>query len=95
MDSLDISVGLPGREEIHLNLKLDGGDVIKSSRLTGVGGPELLQALEDWRPKFTGSLAKLEVPQGVSAAAILMREVVLKAQGKWNFPFAEEELCHC
>ena len=93
-ESKEISVSLPGREELHLNLQLDN-DQIVGSQLKGVGSPELLNLLVEWRPKLQGSVKEVPLPDGISAAAILLREVLQKAKGEWDFPVKEEELCHC
>lgn len=95
MSAINVSVSLPGREEINLDLQVSADGQITKSKLTGVGGPKLLDVLETWRPKFSGKLIDIEPPRGADPATILMRELVLRAQGAWQFPFAEEELCHC
>lgn len=92
---MHIKVSIPGRDEVELQLELDGNHHIQSACLTGVGAPDLLELLAQWRAKLHGDLMTLEPPQGHSSAAILMRELLLKAQGRWDYPYAEQELCHC
>lgn len=91
---IDVEVALPLRDRVSLSLEVEGGQ-IRSSRLHGVGCTEFLKLLRDWRPKLTGELDAVPLPPGESHAAILLRELILKAQGKWDFPYKEEELCHC
>lgn len=93
-ENKSVSVSLPGREEIHLEIEVDGGQV-KTARLRGIGGPRLLDLLEQCRPHLQGPMSDISIPEGTDPAAILMRELLLKAKGEWDFPFKEEELCHC
>ena len=92
--ALEFSVSLPGRDDLKLELKVVDGDVV-SQKLTGRGCTEFLKLLQTWRPKLTGSLATLEIPHGNSHSEILLREALLKAKGEWDFPYKDEELCHC
>ena len=87
----------PGREEIDLKLWVSSEGVIQKSQLSGIGAPELLDLLEQWRPKLVGDIYHLETPQGEphSPGSLLLREALLKAIGKWNFPIKSEYLCHC
>lgn len=94
MEIKNIDVVLSGRDELHLQLRIDG-DEIKSATLTGVGCSELLQLIQLWRPRLSGKLTNLELPSGLGHAEILFRELILKAKGEWDFPYKEDELCHC
>lgn len=92
--TVDLSVSLPGRDELKLEMQVVNGDVI-SQKLAGRGCTEFLKLLQVWRPKLSGPLAAIEIPQGNSHSEILLREALLKAKGEWNFPYKDEELCHC
>jgi bacterioferritin-associated ferredoxin len=35
------------------------------------------------------------VPEGTHHSDLLIRELILKLNGRWDFPYAAEELCHC
>jgi len=39
---------------------------------------------KDWLP-----------PEGEGHSALLVRELILKIQGQWQFPFPHSEVCHC
>lgn len=80
---------------MHLDLEVDSNRMIISSKLTGRGCLQLLELMVAWRPKLKGSLDTIQLPDGDGHAAILLREAILKAQGRWFFPYGEEELCHC
>lgn len=92
---MEIKAGWPGLDELCLDLKLDGQKQIQSFSLRVVGGPELLQLAEQWRPHFRGAVESVPLPVGETPAVLLMRELVLKAQSKWALPYTEAELCHC
>lgn len=89
-----ISARIGGREEIHFEYDLHLGE-LRQVRLTGVGGPQFLRLLSEWRTQLKGKLAEVPIPQGSDVGTMLMREVILKAQGGWNYPYQEKELCHC
>ncbi len=84
-----------GREEVDLKLWVDSLGTIAHSELSGIGGPQFLNILEKWRPKLVGKLSELGVPKGRCPGSMLIREAILKACGRWNFPVESEYLCHC
>jgi len=86
---------IPKADELALQLELDSTGVIKSARLTGVGGPDLLEVLGCWRDKIRGKIADLEIPEGDSTGELMLRELLLKAKEQWSSPYSEIELCHC
>ncbi len=91
---IDIQVGFVGRDELRLQMDVVQGE-IKSGKLMTIGCPELLELVVKWRPLLKGRLSEVPLPTGVGHAAMLMREILLRARGEWNFPYKEEELCHC
>jgi bacterioferritin-associated ferredoxin len=78
-----------------LDLEVDSQRMIVAAKLTGRGCLPFLELLVTWRPKLKGSLDALQIPDGDGHSAILLREAILKVQGRWFFPYGEEELCHC
>lgn len=93
---LSVFVGQKGRDEIYLDLDLDSVDqTIVSQHLYGVGDRALLLLMDKWRPLITGHLQDIPVPEGRDRASMLLRELILKAQGGWNYPYQDKELCHC
>lgn len=89
-----VDVALVSRDRLTLILELVQGRIVKA-QLVGTGCLEFLELLAAWRPKLTGDLAQLPLPAGSGHAALLLREAILKAQGRWDFPYREVELCHC
>jgi NAD(P)H-nitrite reductase large subunit len=92
---IDLEVGLAARDKLQLRLEVDENQQILSSRLVGVGCPEVLNLMQLWRPKLTGGLQEIELPDGTSHGVLLLREILLKAQGRWDPPYKDEEICHC
>lgn len=90
----EFSTQIPGREEVHLEFEENSGQ-ISDAKLHGVGGPELLQTLAEWRPQLKGALQDIPLPEGSGTGAMMVRELLLKARGQWQYPYEHEELCHC
>lgn len=91
----EFEVSLSSRDRLHLAIEVNDEGVITFAKLTGSGCTELLSLLATVRPLLKGRLDEVPLPKGTSHSAILMRELLLKAKDQWNFPYKEEELCHC
>ena len=93
---IEIEVAAPAREQLRLKLEVKSDGSIVHGELTGIGCRETLELMNEWRKLLPGALvSELVLPKGKSHSAILLRELILKAQGRWQFPYQEEELCHC
>lgn len=55
----------------------------------------LLTLVEQYRKEIGTALDLLPMPIGDQHHHMLMREALLKAKKEWDFPYKEEELCHC
>lgn len=86
---------IPGRERVELEFEVDPQGDLRQVSLRGVGGPDLLDLLTRWRIHLRGSLVGVPLPPGNETGAMLVREVLQKAQGRWHYPYTHEELCHC
>lgn len=38
---------------------------------------------------------KWNTPKGTDHSSLLLKELILKSQGQWTYPYLHEELCHC
>jgi bacterioferritin-associated ferredoxin len=85
----------PGRESVFIHLVVSPDGEIIESQISGIGGPDFLICLIELRKQLTGKLKNLPVRDGATPSAIILREVLLRAKGEWNFPYLAEELCHC
>ncbi|MCB0351623.1 MAG: (2Fe-2S)-binding protein [Bdellovibrionales bacterium] len=95
MKKIEARVVWAGREEASLLLELDYNENITSAQLSGVGDSAFLTLLRSVRPTLKGGLREVPLPEGDSPAALCLREVILRAKGEWDFPYQQEELCHC
>jgi bacterioferritin-associated ferredoxin len=89
---MDILVSIEGREELHLRWDESGA---LAPTVKAVGGLKFLSRVDEWRPKLQGPPGAWPLPEGTSVADLLLREMILKAQGQWKPPYQEPELCHC
>ena len=88
-------VALKASDELELRLIVDQNGIIASGALSGVGGSEMLTLLQAWKNRWQGALKALCLPVGHTGPELMLKELILKAQGKWSFPYQDEELCHC
>ncbi len=92
---MEVHIAWPGREELKARVELDQKNNIVRAELLGIGGPDFIQAVSEFRMKLRGPLSALPLPQGVSAQAIMLRELVLRLKGEWSPPYKDDEICHC
>ena len=89
MSETKVQLAIPGREELSLDVSGE------KPLLTGVGDLAFLKLLKDYRVKLESGLDLVQPPEGKSTGELMLREAILRAQGKWDFPFKEDETCHC
>lgn len=65
------------------------------SSIHAVGCSEVLKLLRQYQSQFGDKPAGWPLPTGVSHAELLLKEVLLKLTGRWEFPYSQAELCHC
>ena len=86
---------IAGREEITLVLELDQEKNITKGQIIAIGSLKFLQLVQRWRPLLSGALAGVPLPKPEDTGSMLLREVLLKAKGQWQPPYAQEQICHC
>lgn len=85
----------------HFVVEIDGRDRIEATLkdqvhgLKVVGCSELLKLLAELKKKHGGDLRTWPLPEGDQHQILLVRELILRAQGRWSFPYNHEEICHC
>ena len=89
MSETKVQLAIPGREQLSLDVSGD------KAVLTGVGDLSFLNLLKEFRVKLESGVDSVIPPEGKSTAELMLREAILRVQGKWDFPFKEEETCHC
>lgn len=93
---MKIKAELAGRDFIEV--ECDGEDEKSPGRVLNVkmvGCTDFLDLMQTMRKNFGVDLKKWPVPEGIDHSSILVREMILKLQGAWNYPYDEKELCHC
>lgn len=86
---------------IPILVELDGCDRLElafengKSSLKVIGCSKLLQLLSELKTKNGNDVKLWSMPEGASHEILLVRELILKTRGEWNYPYAHEELCHC
>lgn len=83
------SVGLEGRDRIEVNM--DGA----APKVQFRGCTEMMSLMQSMRKSFGVDIQQWPVPNGTSHSEILLRELILKLRGDWNYPYKEAEVCHC
>lgn len=81
---------LLGQDEINLEPNGKGG-----WKFSAVACHELSQLILDMKSKHGSDVHTWPAPEGVSHAAVLLREFILKVKGQFVDPYPHEELCHC
>lgn len=83
--------------QVHLN----GRDFLEFFEDQGkghfrfVGCNELNSFLISYRKNHGNDIRKWPLPQGSTHSELLVKELLLKIKGQWNFPYQADELCHC
>jgi bacterioferritin-associated ferredoxin len=94
VNNIKVKAGFSGRDELELEADAEGG-LIRSAKLRGIGCPQVLNLISEWRNRLKGAVAEVPEPSGTDHASILLRELIQKLKGTWEFPYKELELCHC
>ena len=95
IEKKSVRVALFGRDEVELDLELNAAGEILKSELRAVGCPKMMELVRTWRQLLSGSIAQISMPTENDHASILFRELLLRAQDNWHFPYEDVELCHC
>lgn len=85
-----IKCELLGQDELHLEAKEGGG-----WRFSAVACHALSCLLLKMKEKHGDNIQNWPLPGGVGHAEVLLREFLLKVQGKFVDPYPHDELCHC
>lgn len=64
-------------------------------RVKVIGCTELLSLVRKYQMQFGNHPQSWPIPQGKSHSELLLKEVLLKSRGQWEYPYNHAELCHC
>lgn len=79
----------------------NGRDQIKwesvdsQNKVTFIGCLEFTMLVKNYRAKFGNDVFKWPTPTGNSHSEILIREFILKLKNQWDYPYKDDEICHC
>lgn len=60
-----------------------------------IGCEDLLNLMKKNKELYGVDVKSWPLPTGQQHEEILLRELILKLNGQWNYPYLHEELCHC
>jgi bacterioferritin-associated ferredoxin len=80
---------LKGRDLIEMDFSSE------KPRVKALGCTELLSLVRQFQVQFGKDPKTWPLPQGHSHSELLLKEVLMKAKGQWDYPYKHEELCHC
>ncbi|XGC79520.1 bacterioferritin-associated ferredoxin [Bdellovibrio bacteriovorus] len=93
---MKLKAELAGRDYIEVDC--EGEDLQKPGKVQKVsvlGCSEFMDMIRKMRRSFGSDIAKWPVPEGTDHSSLLLKEMVLKLRGQWQFPYAHAEICHC
>ena len=85
------------RDQIELHIHLSGQRIL-SAEIKSIACPECLEEIKCLKQnlkKYAANFLDIPLPEGPHHSAMLVREILLKLRGAWQFPYQEAELCHC
>lgn len=92
---MKVKAEIPGREWVELDVSKDDQGVVQAASVKVFGCHKLTDAAKSFAQKIRGQkLSEVSWP-GLSHEHLLIQEIILKAQERFQPPNSEEELCHC
>lgn len=85
----EFTIEIPGQDKVKVAIKDN------KSSIHFYGCHDFTNLMTSFRKNFGPDVAKWPLPKGQSHSEMIVRELILKLQGKWQYPYQEEELCHC
>ncbi len=80
---------LKGRDFLELNVEAE------TTHFKVIGCTELLSLIRKCQIQFGQNALSWPLPVGVTHSELLLKEVLLRAHGKWIYPYQHQEICHC
>lgn len=84
-----VEVVADGRDQIRWE------SVGEQNKVAFIGCLEFTQFIKNYRANFGNDVFKWPTPKGSSHSEMVIREFIQKLKGTWEYPYKEEELCHC
>lgn len=84
---------LKGRDLIEI--EISDVSAPQKAQVKAIGCTELLSLLRTYQRQYGRDPVSWPLPTGSSHSELLLREVLLKMKGQWEFPCSDAEICHC
>jgi len=90
-----------GSPNTTIRVNLNGRDYLELSEENGksifrfIACHELYELLQNSRQRHGDNIKNWPFPEGLSHSELLLKELLLKIKGQWQFPYQADELCHC
>jgi bacterioferritin-associated ferredoxin len=86
--------------DLPIVAEIKGRDFLKVTSLEPfqmevVGCHWLLKQLREGYQQYGADLRAWPLPDGKDHASLLIKELILKLQGKWQHVYTQDEVCHC
>ncbi|MFP5519000.1 MAG: (2Fe-2S)-binding protein [Bdellovibrionia bacterium] len=88
---MQVVVSIEGVDEVQANLDEKGH--IESVKI--VGCHNLTETMFEMRQKHGNNITAWPVPTANDHVSMLIKELILKLQNRWQYPFEGDEVCHC
>lgn len=85
----NIDINIPGKDFVQIEFNQNKG------RIQFKACHQFTSTMMTFKKNFGVNVSTWPLPQGNSHSEIIIREMILKLQGKWDYPYKDEELCHC
>lgn len=93
---MKIKVELEGRDFIEV--ECEGQDSLQPGSVKSVsilGCANFMDMMQKMRKSFGADISKWPLPEATDHGSLLLKEMILKLRGQWNYPYSEDEVCHC
>lgn len=88
---MKFKVELEGRDYIEVECEAAG----RVQKVSMLGCSDFMTMMQKMRRSFGVDISKWPLPEANDHSSLLLKEMILKLRGEWNFPYAHEEICHC
>lgn len=85
-----IRADFKGRDEIVV-AQNDSGE----ATISAVGCAALVSLIRKYQVQYGSKIELWPIPEGLGHADLLLKEIILKYQNKWAYPYQQAEVCHC
>lgn len=89
-----IKIELKNRDCIEVEFCVEN-NILKEFKTKIIACQNIEKEISKLKNYVGKNIEQLDLPTGNQHYEILIRELILKMQNKWDFPYKDYELCHC